>query len=162
MQEDRVYRCNAVIAYTAGSELASSALTLAWDIPVATSCRLSTCPNICGMATLHKYISFIRRIQPSIYCYKHMCYYMSICKLLYAVSDQLAYPSVQVHAAHVLYMYRSVPGKHPCNCFGCSKGKRPLPDKRPGNVTQDNTASAHQIYRNTKLKYCNKFTQLMA
>ena len=30
-----------------------------------------------------------------------------------------------------------LPGKHPCNCFGCSNRKRPLPDKRPGNVSQD-------------------------
>ena len=40
--------------------------------------------------------------------------------------------------------YRSVPGKRPlldkrpCNCFGCSNKKRPLPGKRPGNVSQDN------------------------
>ena len=42
-------------------------------------------------------------------------------------------------------------GKRPYNCFGCWDGKRPLPGKHPGNVSQDNTASVHQISRNTKL-----------
>ena len=44
-----------------------------------------------------------------------------------------------------LCMYCSVPGKcplpgkHPCNCFGCLNGKRPLPGKCPGNVSQDHS-----------------------
>ena len=32
---------------------------------------------------------------------------------------------------------RPLPGKCPCNCFGCSNGKHPLPRKRPGNMSQD-------------------------
>ena len=42
-----------------------------------------------------------------------------------------------------MYMYCSVPGKHPlpgkrpCNYFGCSNGKCPLLGKHPGNVSQD-------------------------
>ena len=35
-----------------------------------------------------------------------------------------------------IYIYRSVPGKHPCNCLGCSNGKRPLLGKHPGNMSQ--------------------------
>ena len=47
-------------------------------------------------------------------------------------------------------IYRSVLGKcpllgkRPCNYFGCSNKKRPLPGKRTCNVSQDNIASAHQ------------------
>ena len=57
-----------------------------------------------------------------------------------------------VYCPHkIMCMYRSVPGKRPYNCFGCSN------KKRPGNVSQDNIASAHQISRNTKLKYSVNF-----
>ena len=35
----------------------------------------------------------------------------------------------------------------PCNCFGCSNGKRPLPGKHLGNVTQD--CSNDEVDENT-------------
>ena len=51
---------------------------------------------------------------------------------------------VQLYNVHVDNMEgrsalgkRPLPGKCPCNCFGCSNGKRPFLGKRPGNVSQD-------------------------
>ena len=33
---------------------------------------------------------------------------------------------------------------HVTSCFGCLNGKCPLPDKRPGNMSQENTVMTKQ------------------
>ena len=71
MQENRVFRCRAVITYTAGNGLASSALALAcWYLARSYTYTHAHALNrpcvqvFVDVAMLHKCISFIKCIQP--------------------------------------------------------------------------------------------------
>ena len=65
------------------------------------------------------------------------------CLTTSAMSIGLSHIWLSSSCPYVYIYYRSVLGKHPlpgkcpCNCFGCSNGKCPLPGKCPGNVSLD-------------------------
>ena len=66
----------------------------------------------------------------------------------------------------VVMRYHSVPGKclflgrRPCNFFGCSNGKCPLPSKRPGNMSQDrsNDKAEENTYEDGDVDDLNPFS----
>ena len=119
MQEDLVFKCRAIIAYTAGSGLASSTLAQACSLAHAYTHTHSRprAQLFVGVATLHKRKSFIRCIQPfHLLLYAHalinqiLRYYSSThvyaglgCMQSICISISLKLHTHSV--AHTMYMY---------------------------------------------------------